>query len=183
MESNGMNMDSTSTSTPTPTPTSQIEILYDRRMESNSKNMNIVSTSTPTPTPEIEMMESNGAKRTCGYPLKRKKGHCKSKPGIDGLCARHRKQPAEDGSIQSGGKIVVRETMKTLHQIAKDEGLKGYSRKSKEALVKLIEEKTNRKFTREEVFSKKQLKTLAKSRGITKYSRLRREDLLRLVVC
>ena len=150
-------------------------------MESNSKNMNIVSTSTPTPTPEIEMMESNGAKRTCGYPLKRKKGHCKSKPGIDGLCARHRKQPAEDGSIQSGGKIVVRETMKTLHQIAKDEGLKGYSRKSKEALVKLIEEKTNRKFTREEVFSKKQLKTLAKSRGITKYSRLRREDLLRLV--
>ena len=62
-----------------------------------------------------------------------------------------------------------------------DEGLRGFSRKNKEALVKLIEEKTARKFARQEVFSKKQLKALAKNRGLTKDSRLKRENLLQQV--
>ena len=74
----------------------------------------------------------------------------------------------------------MKETIKEFRQIAKDEGLRGFSRMSKEKLVKLIEEKTNRKFTREEVFTKKELK-LAKKRGITKYSRLGRAALTDLV--
>lgn len=52
---------------------------------------------------------------------------------------------------------------------------------SKEKLVKLIEEKTNRKFTREEVFTKNELKAIAKRRGITKYSRLGKDALTALV--
>ncbi|XP_063419676.1 uncharacterized protein LOC134704824 [Mytilus trossulus] len=123
-------------------------------------------------------------KTTCNVPLKRKKGQfCKSKPGKDGLCWRHSKQPRqqEEETIPVEGKMVVKETMKTLRQIAKDEGLRGVSRKNKEALVKLIEEKTIHKFARQEVFSKKQLKSLAKNRGLTKYSHLKRDDLIQLV--
>ena len=48
---------------------------------------------------------------------------------------------------------------------------------SKEKLVKLIEEKNDRKFACEEVFTKKKLKAIAKRRGITKYSRLGRAAL------
>ena len=129
--------------------------------------------------------QSGEQKTTCGYPLKRKKGQfCKSKPGMDGLCGRHRQQPhqqQEEEVIPVEGKMVVKESMKTLRQIAKDEGLRGVSRKNKEALVKLIEEKTTRKFARQEVFTKKQLKALAKNRGLTKYSQLKRDDLLHLV--
>ena len=124
-------------------------------------------------------------KTTCGVPLKRKKGQfCKSKPGNGGLCWRHSKQPRqqeEEEIIPVEGKMVVKETMKTLRQIAKDEGLRGVSRKNKEALVKLIEEKTARKFTRQEVFTRKQLKAQAKNRGLTKYSQLKRDDLAHLI--
>ena len=70
----------------------------------------------------------------CGAPLKRKKGQCKSKPGKDGKCWRHSQQPRQqdddDENIPIGGKITVKETMKELRQIAKDEGLRGFSRKS-----------------------------------------------------
>ncbi|CAG2228147.1 unnamed protein product [Mytilus edulis] len=134
--------------------------------------------------PRFEHQPDGEQKTTCGYPLKRKKGQlCKSKPGKDGLCWRHSKQPRqqEEEIIPVEGKMVVKETMKTLRQIAKDEGLRGISRKNKEALVKFIEEKTARKFPRQEVLSKKQLKALAKNRGLTKYSQLKRDDLNHLV--
>ena len=58
--------------------------------------------------------------------------------------------------------------MRTLRQIDEDEGLRGVSRKSKEVLVKLIEEKITRKFAGKEVFNKKQLKALDKNRSLTK---------------
>ncbi|VDI42200.1 Hypothetical predicted protein [Mytilus galloprovincialis] len=135
--------------------------------------------------PRFEHQPDGEQKTTCDAPLKRKKGQfCKSKPGNGGCCWRHSKQPRqleEEEIIPVEGKMVVKETMKTLRQIAKDEGVKGVSRKNKEALVKLIEEKTARKFARQEVFSKKQLKALAKNRGLTKYSHLKRDDLIHLV--
>lgn len=86
---------------------------------------------------------------TCGVPLKRKKGQfCKSMPRKDGLCWRHSKQPCQqddaDENIHIGGKIKIKETIKELRRIAKDEGLTGVSRMLKEKMVKLIEEKTNR---------------------------------------
>ncbi|VDI81882.1 Hypothetical predicted protein [Mytilus galloprovincialis] len=135
--------------------------------------------------PRFEHQPDGEQKTTCDAPLKRKKGQfCKSKPGNGGCCWRHSKQPRqleEEEIIPVEGKMVVKETMKTLRQIAKDEGVRGYSRKGKEALVKLIEEKTNRKFTREEVFNRKQLKAMAKNRGLTNYSQLKRDDLANLI--
>ena len=47
--------------------------------------------------------------------------------------------------------------------------------------MKLIEEKTAQKFTREEVFTKKELTTIAKRRGITRYARLGKAALTKLV--
>ncbi|VDI33807.1 Hypothetical predicted protein [Mytilus galloprovincialis] len=123
--------------------------------------------------------------KTCGAPLKRKKGQfCKSKPGKDGLCWRHSKEPRQQEEKEDtpvGGKIVVKTTMKELRKIAKKEGLKGYSRTPKGELVKLIETNTAHKFTCEEVFTKKELRTIAKRRGITNYSRLARAALTELV--
>lgn len=120
--------------------------------------------------------------KACCAPLKKKKGQiCKSKPGKDGHCLRHSKQPSqqedEEENIPFGGKIALKAIVKKLRQIAKTAGLKGYSRLNKEKLMKFIEEKTARKFTHEEVFTSKCLKTIAKRRDITNYSQKRRDEL------
>ncbi|CAG2190274.1 unnamed protein product [Mytilus edulis] len=145
------------------------EIEINKEMASNSVDMN------------MNQFKENEELKTCGASLKRKKGQfCKSKPGKDGLCWRHSKEPRQQEDTPVVGNIVVKTTMKELREIAKKEGLKGYSRKPKGELVKLIETNTAHKFTREEVFTKKELKTIAKRRGITNYSRLGRADLTEL---
>ncbi|CAG2207647.1 unnamed protein product [Mytilus edulis] len=146
------------------------EIEINKEMASNSVDMN------------MDQFKENEELKTCGASLKRKKGQfCKSKPGKDGLCWRHSKEPRQQEDTPVVGNIVVKTTMKELREIAKKEGFKGYSRKPKGELVKLIETNTAHKFTCEEVFTKKELKTIAKRRGITNYSRLGRADLTELV--
>ncbi|VDH97178.1 Hypothetical predicted protein [Mytilus galloprovincialis] len=146
------------------------EIVRNKEMASNSVDMN------------MDQFKENEELKTCVASLKRKKGQlCKSKPGKDGLCWRHSKEPCQQADTQVVGNIVVKTTIKELREIAKKEGLKGYSRKSKGDLVKLIETNTAHKFTREEVFPKKEPKTIAKRRGITNYSRLGRAALTDLV--
>ncbi|VDI43458.1 Hypothetical predicted protein [Mytilus galloprovincialis] len=146
------------------------EIEINKEMASNSVDMN------------MDQFKENEELKTCGASLKRKEEQfCKSKPGKDGLCWRHSKEPRQQENTPVVGNIVVKTTMKELREIAKKEGLKGYSRKPKGELLKLIETNTAHKFTREEVFTKKELKTIAKRRGITNYSRLGRADLTELV--
>ncbi|CAG2185260.1 unnamed protein product [Mytilus edulis] len=145
------------------------EIEINKEIASNSVDMN------------MDQFKENEELKTCGAPLKRKKGQfSKSKPGKDGLCWRHSKEPHQQEDNPVVGNIVVKTTMKELREIAKKEGLKGYSREPKGELVKLIETNSAHKFTCEEVFTKKELKTIAKRRGITNYSRLGRADLTEL---
>ena len=73
------------------------------------------------------------------------------------------------------------ETMGELRKIAKEEGVRGYSRKNKLDLVRLIESATTRKFKRREVFTRKQLKAIARRRGITNFSRLKKDQLVEKV--
>ena len=129
--------------------------------------------SRPTSSPEMQ--------KFCNTPLKRKKGQlCKGKPGEDGLCWRH--SPRQDETLQPiGGKFRVTETMGELRKIAKEEGVRGYSRKNKLDLVRLIESATTRKFKRREVFTRKQLKAIARRRGITNFSRLKKDQLVEKV--
>ncbi|VDH96056.1 Hypothetical predicted protein [Mytilus galloprovincialis] len=125
--------------------------------------------SRPTSSPEMQ--------KFCNTPLKRKKEQlCKGKPGKDGLCWRH--SPRQDDTFQPiGGKFRVTETMGELRKIAKEEGVRGYSRKNKMDLVRLIESATDRKFKRREVLTRKQLKAIARRRGITNFSRLKKDQL------
>ncbi|VDI52954.1 Hypothetical predicted protein [Mytilus galloprovincialis] len=172
--------------TPTPIPQRQQQCCDNPNMTQADEHTQMCQNcETQKMKPRFEHQPDGEQKTTCDAPLKRKKGQfCKSKPGNGGCCWRHSKQPRqleEEEIIPVEGKMVVKETMKTLRQIAKDEGVRGYSRKGKEALVKLIEEKTNRKFTREEVFNRKQLKAMAKNRGLTNYSQLKRDDLANLI--
>lgn len=125
--------------------------------------------SKPTSSPEMQ--------KFCNTPLKRKKGQlCKGKPGKDGLCWRHT-QRQDDADQPIGGKFRVTETMRELRKIAKEEGVRGYSRKNKLDLVRLIESATTRKFKRREVFTRKQLKARARRMGITNFSRLKKDQL------
>ena len=135
-----------------------------------SKNQ-ICEDSRPTSSPKNQQF--------CNTPLKRKMGHlCKGKPGNDGLYS-----PRQDDADQPiGGKFRVVETMGELRKITKEEGVVGYSRKNKVELVRLIESTTNRKFTRREVCTKKQLKEMARRRGITNISRLRKDELVEKVI-
>ena len=65
---------------------------------------------------------------TCSSQLKKKKGlFCKGKPLIDGLCMKHIKpcEQDDDENTQIGGKIQLKETMKKLRRISKEEGVRG----------------------------------------------------------
>ena len=105
-------------------------------------------------------------RKFCNTPLKRKKGELsRGKPGEDGLCWRHTQRQG-DVDQPIGGKFRVTETMGELRAIAKEEGVKGYSRKNKMDLVWLIESETGRKFKRREIITRKQLKATARRMGI-----------------
>lgn len=54
----------------------------------------------------------------------------------------------DDVKISIPKKIVIKDTIKELRQIAKDEGLTGYSYMSKEDLVLFLEKRTNMRFER-----------------------------------
>ena len=74
----------------------------------------------------------------------------------------------------------VAETVKVLRGIAKEHGLKGYSRMRKNQLVELIETNTTRKFKRvEKTPTIKELHKTARDMGMRKIARLTKGELMR----
>lgn len=131
----------------------------------------------------LQNMSAEELPNVCGVKLKRKDGHFQSNPKEDGKCWRHRRQFNHDNDgVISNGKLQVNKTIKELRQIAREGNLKGYSRLSKINLVNLIEDKTDQRFKREEVFTMKQFKALAIRREIYNYFRLTKKNLSTLII-
>ncbi|CAG2255684.1 unnamed protein product [Mytilus edulis] len=129
----------------------------------------------------LQNMSTEELPNVCGAKLNRKDVHCQNKPKEDGKCWRHRMQfnHDNDGFIS---KLKVNKTIKELRQIAKEGNLKGCSRLSKINIVNLIEDKTNQRIKREEVFTTKQLKAPTKRREIHNYSRRTKKTLFTLIM-